>query len=70
MTDRRKTTAAPPARPSARRPNATGQGVTETLRQALETPAHSDWSRRMLALEHRAPLDLDLDDLRQDRAID
>jgi len=63
MTDRRKIPAAPPARPSARYPNATGQGVTETL-------ARSDWSRRTLALDGRARLELDLDDLRRDRAID
>jgi|GEM_PF-1997470 hypothetical protein len=68
MTDRRKIPAAPPARPSARCPNATGQGVTKTLRQPLGTLARSDWSRRMLALEGRAPLDLDLDDLRRDGA--
>ncbi|MFN7110140.1 MAG: hypothetical protein ACK4M2_00770 [Brevundimonas sp.] len=70
MTDRRKTTAAPPARPSAAPSDTTGQGVTETLRQPLKTLARSDWSRRMLALEGRARLELDLDDLRRDRAID
>lgn len=69
MTVRRKIPAAPPARPSAARPDATGEGVTETLRHGLATPAHSDWSRRMLALEGRVRLHC-LDDLRQDRATD
>ncbi|MBB3872895.1 hypothetical protein [Brevundimonas mediterranea] len=66
----RKITAILPARLLAAAQDATGQGVTETLRQALETLAHSDWSRRMLALEGGAPLDLDLDDLREDRPTD
>ncbi|WP_447941331.1 hypothetical protein [Brevundimonas mediterranea] len=70
MNDMRKITAILPARLLAAAQDATGQGVTETLRQALETLAHSDWSRRMLALEGRAPLDLDLDDLREDRPTD
>lgn len=48
-------------------PNATGQGVKETLREPLGTLAHSDRSRRMLALEGRTPLVLSLDELRQDR---
>ena len=67
MTDRRKITAAPPARPSAAPPNPTGQGVMEDQRPAHETLTHSDWSRRMLALEGRVSLDLDLDNLCQDR---
>ncbi|WP_271165571.1 hypothetical protein ACETKC_00265 [Brevundimonas intermedia] len=55
MTDRRKIPAAPPA-PTSAEP---GEVMTET-------PAHSDWSSRLLALEGRAPLDLDVDDLRRD----
>ena len=70
MNDMRKVTAILPTRLLAAAQDATGQGVTETLRRALETLAHADWSRRMLALEGRARLDLGLDDLRQDRAID
>ncbi len=68
MTDRRKIPAAPPARPSAASPDATGQGVTETQHHGLKTPAHSNWCRCLLALEGSAPLDLDLDALRRDGA--
>ncbi|MFN7112718.1 MAG: hypothetical protein ACK4M2_14030, partial [Brevundimonas sp.] len=66
----RKIPAAPPARPSAAPQEATGEGVTETLRHGLATTAPSDWSRRMLVLEGGVRLDVDLDDLRQDRTID
>ena len=70
MTDRRKITAAPPARPSAAPPDPTAEGVTEAQRPPRATLPHSDWSRRMLALEGCVSLDLDLDDMRQGRAKD
>ena len=69
MTDMRKITAILPTRLLAAAQEATGEGVTETLRRALETLAHSDWSRRMLALEGRVTLDVDIDALREDRPI-
>ena len=47
-----------------------GGGLTETLRQALESYNHRQWSRRMLALEGKVRLDLDLGDLREDREFD
>ena len=48
-----------------------GEGVTETLRQALERYAISEWSRRMLALRGKVDLsDFNLDELREDREFD
>lgn len=67
MTDRRKITAAPPTRPSAAPPDTTGRGLMEDHLAAHEILPQSDWSRRMLALKGRVSLDLDLDDLCQDR---
>ena len=69
MGEMRKITAILPTRLLAAAQEATGEGVTETLRRALETLAHSDWSRRMLALEGRVTLDVDIDALREDRPI-
>ena len=48
----------------------TGEGVTETLRIALERPAHAEWARKMLELAGQVKLDIDLDTLREDRAFD
>ena len=47
-----------------------GEGLTQTLRKALETYNHRQWSRRMLSLEGKTRLQLDLDKLREDREID
>ena len=48
-----------------------GEGVTETLRQALERYAISEWSRRMLALRGKVDLsDFNLEELREDREFD
>ena len=70
MTEMRKITAILPAKLLAASQAATGEGVTETLRRALEAMNHADWCRRMLALEGRVPLDIDLDALREDREFD
>ena len=70
MTNQRQITAALAKDPPAVPPGATSQGVTETLRQVPESLTHSDWSRRMLALEGCARLDLNMDEQRQDRVID
>ena len=64
----RKITVLLPANLIADAQKATGEGVTETLRQALKGIVHSSWSRRLLALEGRAPLKLDVDELREDEA--
>ena len=48
----------------------TGEGVTETLRIALERLARAEWSRKMLALEGAVTLDIDIEALREDRAFD
>lgn len=47
-----------------------GDGLTQTLRKALESYNHRQWSRRMLALEGKVKLELDLDELREDREFD
>ena len=47
-----------------------GEGLTQTLRAALESYNHRQWSRRMLALEGKVRLNLDLDELREDREFD
>lgn len=67
MTEMRKITAFLPTDLLATAQASTGEGVTETLRQALEHLAHAAWSRRMLALEGKVKLDIDLEALREDR---
>ena len=47
-----------------------GDGLTQTLRKALESYNHKQWSRRMLAAEGKVRLDLDLNELREDREFD
>lgn len=47
-----------------------GDGLTQTLRTALESYNHRQWSRRMLALEGKVFLDLNLAELREDREFD
>lgn len=47
-----------------------GEGLTETLRRALESYNTSQWSRQMLALRGRVKLDIDIDALREDREFD
>jgi len=48
----------------------TGQGVTETIRLALERLNHAEWCRSMLELEGKLHFDFDLDELREDREFD
>ncbi len=47
-----------------------GEGLTETLRQALEAYNISQWSKQMLALRGKVKLDIDIDALREDREFD
>ncbi len=70
MSEMRKITAFLPAELMATAQASTGEGVTETLRQALEQLAHAAWSRRMLELEGKITFDIDLEALREDRAFD
>ena len=70
MTAMRKITAIIPAELLASAQSYTGEGVTETLRIALERLAHAEWSRKMLELEGMVKLDIDLEALREDREFD
>ena len=70
MGEMRKITAILPAELLATAQAQTGEGVTETLRLALEHLAHSAWSRRMLELEGKVRFDADLEALREDREFD
>ncbi|HZK99814.1 MAG TPA: hypothetical protein VFC47_07925 [Caulobacteraceae bacterium] len=47
-----------------------GTGITETLRAALEAFNHAAWYRKMLELEGKVTIDIDLDALREDRDFD
>jgi hypothetical protein len=70
MGDMRKITAFLPAELLATAQGYTKEGITETLRLALEELAHARWSRRMLELEGKVRIDVDLDGLRDDREFD
>lgn len=70
MSDMRKITAFIPADLLADAQANTGEGVSETLRIALERLNHAAWSRRMLELRGRASFAADLDALREDRQFD
>ncbi len=66
----RKITAFLPADLLATAQAYTGEGITETLRIALDRLRHEEWSKRLLALEGKVKLDIDLDALREDREFD
>jgi hypothetical protein len=70
MTDMRKITAILPVDILESAQAFTGEGVTETLRIALERLAHAEWCRRFAALRGTGRQDLDLDALREDREFD
>jgi hypothetical protein len=70
MTDMRKITAFVPADVLETAQAFTGEGVSETLRIALERLAHAEWCRRMAELRGKVKLDIDLDELREDREFD
>ena len=70
MTAMRKITAILPAELLASAQTYTGEGVTETLRIALQQLARAEWSRKMLAMEGELKLEIDLDELREDREFD
>ena len=70
MTEMRKITALVPAPLLEAAQACTGEGVTETLRQALQALANKQFGRRLLELRGKVFLDLDLEELRRDRAFD
>ncbi len=70
MTEMRKITAFLPAKLLASAQAYTGEGITETLRLALEELKRREWGRRALALEGKVKLDIDLEELRRDREFD
>jgi hypothetical protein len=70
MNDVRKITAILPTRLLATAQINSGASLTQTLRTALEQYNHSEWCRKMLAAQGRFKLDIDLDDLREDREFD
>lgn len=47
-----------------------GEGVTETIRRALEAYTIAEWSRQFAALRGKVHLDIDIDALREDREFD
>jgi len=70
MSKMRKITAFIPAATLERAQANTGQGVTETIRLALERLNHAAWRRQMLEMEGKLRFDFDLDALREDREFD
>lgn len=71
MSEMRKITAFVPAETLAAAQDYTGQGVTETLRIALEALAHQRFYDRLRALKGKVKFDdFDLDELRRDREFD
>ncbi len=70
MTEMRKITAFVPADLLASAQAYTGEGVTETLRQALEKLAHQAFYDKLRSLKGKVKFDVSLDELREDRAFD
>ncbi len=70
MTATRKITAFLPADLLATAQGHTGEGVTETLRLALEKLNYAAWCKRMLELRGKVKFEFDLDELREDREFD
>ena len=67
MSGIRKITANLPAELLAQAQAATGKGVTETLREALQMVAMARAYRELRALRGKVHLKVDLDKLREDR---
>jgi hypothetical protein len=70
MSEMRKITAFVPAQTLAAAQAYTGEGVTETLRIALEKLARASFYERFRALRGKVKFDIDLDTLREDREFD
>ncbi len=63
----RKITVEVPADVLKRAQKLSGEGITETVRKALDDYARSDVYERLLALRGKVHLTYDLDELREDR---
>ena len=70
MGDLRKITAFLPTRLIADAQANSGEGLTQTLKLALERYNRSLWYERLLAARGKFKLDIDLDALREDREFD
>jgi ubiquinone biosynthesis protein UbiJ len=70
MTEMRKITAFVPAKVLQAAQDYTGEGVTETLRQALEKLARQRFYDQLKALRGKVTFDVSLDELREDREFD
>ena len=70
MSDMRKITAFIPAALLETAQANTGEGVSETLRIALEKLNYAAWCKRMLELEGKVKFEWDLNELREDREFD
>lgn len=70
MGEMKKITVHVPARLLASVQSGTGEGVSETIRLALQKLEHEQFYKGMLALRGKVTLDIDLDASRQDREFD
>ena len=70
MAEMRKITAFVPTQALAAAQAYTGEGVTETLRIALEKLARQSAYERLRALRGKLTFDISLDELREDREFD
>ena len=70
MSELRKVTAFVPAKTLAAGQAYTGEGVTETLRVALDRLARQSFYDQLRALKGNVKFDIDLDELREDREFD
>jgi len=70
MSEMRKITAFVPAKTLEAAQAYTGQGITETLRVALEKLARQRAYEQLRALRGKVKFDISLDELREDREFD
>jgi hypothetical protein len=70
MSDMRKITAFIPVQLLEAAQANTGEGVSETLRIALEKLNYAAWCKRMLELRGKVKFEWDLNELREDREFD
>jgi hypothetical protein len=70
MSDMRKITAFIPTALLETAQSNTGEGVSETLRIALEKLNYAAWCKRMLESEGKVKIEWDLAELREDREFD
>ena len=70
MTEMRKITAILPTKLVEAAMETSGANLTETLRNALRDYNHHAASQRLLAMRGKVKLELDLEELREDREFD